>query len=69
MANKLALDGGIGFYGAPPAAQFSVLSAITTAQPTITVYGFQTTAQMNNLIAAVNSLISNMQTLGLMATS
>lgn len=59
----------VGFYGKAPAAQPSVLTAITTTQPTATVFGFTTTAQFNLLIAAVNTLIANQKTLGLMATA
>lgn len=59
----------VGFYGAVPVVQPSVLAAITTTQPTATVFGFTTTAQFNLLIAAVNTLIADMKTLGLMATA
>lgn len=59
----------VSFYGAAPTAQVAVLAAITTTQPTITVFGFATTAQFNNLIAAVNTLIANQKTYGLMATA
>ncbi len=84
MANNLYVDGKItagtsaiglnatstvGFYGAAPAAQPAVLTAVTTIQPSVTTFGFTTTAQFNALIAAVNTLIANMKTLGLMATS
>jgi hypothetical protein len=59
----------VSFYGAAPVAQPAVISAITTTQPTATVFGFSTTAQFNNLIAAVNTLIANQKTLGLQATA
>ena len=59
----------IAFYGAAPVAQPAVLSAVTTTQPTATVFGFTTTAQFNALIAAVNTLIANQKTLGFMATA
>lgn len=58
----------VGFYGTDPTAQAAVLAAITTTQPTATVFGFTTTAQFNNLIAAVNILIANDKLRGLMAT-
>jgi len=59
----------VGFFGAGPAAQQAVLAAITTTQPTATVFGFTTTAQFNNLIAAVNTLIANQKTFGFIATA
>lgn len=59
----------ISFYGATPVVQPSVLSAVTTTQPTATVFGFTTTAQFNALISAVNTIIANLKTLGLMATA
>jgi hypothetical protein len=59
----------IGFWNAVPVVQPSVLAAITVTQPTATVFGFTTTAQFNNLIAAVNQLIANDKTIGLMATA
>lgn len=59
----------VSFYGATPVAQPAVTAAITTTQPTATVFGFTTTAQFNALIAAVNTLIANQKTLGLMATA
>lgn len=59
----------VAFYGATPAAQPAVLAAVTTTQPTATVFGFTTTAQFNALISAVNTLIANQKTLGLMATA
>lgn len=75
MAN-LSIDGTIGsgtstvgFYGVAPTTQPSVLAAITTTGPTLTVFGFTTTLQFNNLIAAVNTLIANQKLLGLMATA
>ncbi len=84
MANNVYIDGKltavttaiglnatntVGFYGAAPAAQPAVLAAVTTIQPSVTSFGFTTTAQFNALIAAVNTLVANMKTLGLMATS
>jgi len=59
----------VGFHGATPIVQPAVLAAITTTQPTATVFGFTTTAQFNNLIAAVNQLIANQKSYGLMATA
>jgi hypothetical protein len=59
----------VAFYGVAPVAQPAVLAAVTTAASSVTAFGFATTAQFDNLIAAVNSIISKMKTLGLMATS
>lgn len=59
----------LGFWGAVPVVQPSVVAAITTTQPTATVFGFTTTAQFNNLIAAVNSLLANQKSVGFMATA
>lgn len=59
----------LSFYGAVPVVQPVVLASITTTQPTATVFGFTTTAQFNALIAAVNTLIANQKSLGLMATA
>jgi hypothetical protein len=59
----------LAFWGAVPVTQPTVLAAITTTQPTATVFGFTTTAQFNNLIAAVNTIIANMKSIGMMATA
>lgn len=58
----------IAFYGSAPGVQASTIAAITVTQPLVTVFGFQTTAQFNNLIAAVNQLIANQKAIGFMAT-
>ncbi len=53
----------IAFYGATPIARPTGATAITTTQPTLgatAAYGFTTTAQFNNLIAAVNTILTNM---------
>jgi hypothetical protein len=48
--------------------QAASLTAVTTTQPTITAFGFTTTAQFNALINDVNSLIAAMKAAGLMVS-
>ena len=64
----------IGFYGATPVAQPVVLAAVSTSASlatttTTVVFGFRSSAQFDALIAAVNTIITDLQTLGLMASS
>ena len=60
----------LAFYGAAPAVQPSVLAAVTTTAPIATFgWGFATSQQATLAIAAINQLIANQKTLGLMATS
>lgn len=54
----------VGFYGVTPVAQAAAITAITVTQPTLTQFGFTTTAQFNNLIAAVNSIITALTNIG-----
>lgn len=58
----------VGFYGAAPVAQMASIAAITTTQPTLTVFGFTTTAQFDALINAVNQIIADLKTAGLMTS-
>jgi len=71
----------ISFYGAAPVAQRSNIAAVatstvTTAATTTTPWGFATSTQADNLAALVadtrtkmNSILTNMNTLGLHAAS
>jgi hypothetical protein len=72
MANEqivgtLSVTGAAGFNGQAPVVAAS-LTAVTTTQPSVTAFGFTTTAQFNNLIANVNSIISALKTAGLMTS-
>lgn len=73
MANQyldgsLTVGGNIGFYGTAPVAQAASIAAVTLTQPTATVFGFTTTAQFLNLIIAVNQIIADLKTAGLMTS-
>lgn len=71
----------IGFYGETPVAQRSNIadvatSTITTAATSTTPFGFATSTQANNIAAIVddtrtklNTLIGDLETLGLFAAS
>lgn len=69
VAGSATVTGAIGQNGMAPPAQASVVSAIVTTQPTLTVFGFTTTAQFNALVNAVNSILTTLKNVGLMATS
>lgn len=58
----------VGFYGAAPVARMASITAITTTQPILTVFGFTTTAQFNALVNAVNQIIADLKTAGLMTS-
>lgn len=69
ITGTLAVGGNVGFNGQAPAAPAAVVAAVTTTAPSVTVFGFTTTAQFNNLIAAVNSILTCLKNAGLMASS
>jgi hypothetical protein len=54
--------------GSATGAQAASLTAVTTTQPTLTAFGFTTTAQFNALVNDVNSIIAALKTAGLMAS-
>jgi len=73
MANEqiigtLSVSGNVGFNGAAPAAIAASLTAVTLTAPTVTVFGFTTTAQFFALINNVNSIIAALKTAGLMTS-
>jgi hypothetical protein len=59
----------VGFYGVTPAAQASLVAAVATTGVVTTGFGFSTTTQGAALIAAVNSILASLKTVGLMATT
>ena len=69
VTGSLSVGGQIGIQGNAPPAQASLVAAIATTQPTLTVFGFTTTAQFNNLVNAVNSILTLLKNTGLMATT
>ena len=58
----------ISFHGADPTDQYTTVAAVSTSVLTTGLLGFNTTAQANALIAAVNSLIAMAKEKGLMGT-
>lgn len=60
----------VGFHGATPSDQRAATAAVSTSAATQTSpFGFATSAQANNLVAAVNELIALAKEKGLMASS
>lgn len=59
----------IAFHGKTACDQYAVVTAISTSVLTTGKLGFNTTAQANKLIAAVNSIIALLKEKGLMAES
>lgn len=58
----------IAFHGSAPTDQYTTVAAVSTSVLTTGLLGFNTTAQANALIAAVNSLIAMAKEKGLMGT-
>lgn len=62
----------IAFHGASPTDQYALITAVSTTVPLSvtgnTVYGFQSSDQFNNLIAAVNAVIAMVKEKGLVAS-
>jgi hypothetical protein len=58
----------ISFHGATPVDQAAVVTAVSTSVLTTGLLGFNTTAQANALIAAVNSILVALKEKGLMAS-
>lgn len=69
ISGDIIVGGKAGFYGLAPPAQASVVGAVTLTAPTITVFGFTTTAQFFALINAVNAILAQMKLQGFMATA
>lgn len=60
----------VGFFGATPVVQQSNLAAVvTTAISSTGAYAFTTAAQGNDLVARVNSILTQLQNFGLQAGS
>jgi hypothetical protein len=58
----------IAFHGSAPCDQAAVVTAVSTSVLTTGLLGFNTTAQANALIAAVNSILVALKEKGLMAS-
>ena len=61
----------VGFFGANPVVQQTVVSSVTTtgATSTTNAYGYTTAAQADAIVTAVNAIITRAQNLGLFASS
>lgn len=68
ITGTLMVGGNVGFNGAVPAAIPASVAAVTLTAPTVTVFGFTTTAQFFALINAVNSIITAIKGQGLMTS-
>lgn len=60
----------VGFYGATPVAQIANIATVTTTAATSTSpWGYDSSTQANAVVTAINSLISAMTNLGLVASA
>lgn len=64
----VTIGGNVGFNGQAPATLPASVTAVTLTAPTLTVFGFTTTAQFFALINAVNSIITALKNQGLMTS-
>lgn len=63
-------DSTIGFYGATPVAQASTIASVaTTAATTSTPWGYSTSTQADAVVTALNSVITALKNIGIVATS
>lgn len=65
ITGDLAVAGKAGFNGVAPAAPTATPAAVTLTAPTVTVFGFTTTAQFFALINAVNTIAAQLKAAGL----
>ena len=61
----------IGFYGQSPVVQAATIASVTTtgATSTTNAYGYTTAAQADAIVTAVNSVVTALKNLGLIASS
>ena len=60
----------VSFYGATPVVQGAVITAVATTGATASSpVGFTTTNQANAIVTALNSVITRLNTVGLIATA
>lgn len=69
MIDVLATNSGgtIGFYGVTPITRAAAVTTVTTtgASSTTNAYGYTTAAQADDIVTAVNAIISRLSTIGL----
>jgi len=60
----------VGFFGVAKVAQPTTVASVTTtgADSTTNAYGYTTAAQANAIVTTVNSILSRLKDLGLIAT-
>ena len=60
----------VGFYGTAPCNQpANVTSVSTAAATTTTPYGYAASTQADAIVTAINAIITNLEEMGLMASS
>ena len=61
----------IGFYGTTPVAQASTFTAVSTSSATSTTnaYGYESAAQADAIVTAVNAIITALENVGIAASS